>query len=100
MQICKGPKQTITIPLELIYIHVFLQNLEEKQCNNETHTFYFIKPRIYFESKPVWRDSNSKVSKPESDQNLDFLLAFRIHFVPSSELDASDVQVAVIMLER
>ena len=37
-------------------------------------------------------------SKNKSD--LGFLLAFRIHFYPSSKLDASDVQVAVIMLER
>ena len=41
-----------------------MQSKMKKMRNNEIHTFCFFKPRIYFESKPVWRDSNSKVSKP------------------------------------
>ena len=41
-----------------------MQSKMKKMRNNEIHTFCFFKPWIYFESKPVWRDSNSKVSKP------------------------------------
>ena len=41
-----------------------MQSKMKKMRNNEIHTFCFFKPRIYFESKPVWHDSNSKVSKP------------------------------------
>ena len=41
-----------------------MQSNMKKMRNNEIHTFCFFKPQIYFESKPVWRDSNSKVYKP------------------------------------